>query len=62
LMRPPSHHVTPTVAMGFCYFDRDRAHYALATGCERDWIWDFDGYEEIQTQQQDSEIWTMKSL
>jgi acetoin utilization deacetylase AcuC-like enzyme len=46
LMRPPGHHATPTRAMGFCYLNSIAvaAHYALATGCERVAIWDFDAH------------------
>jgi acetoin utilization deacetylase AcuC-like enzyme len=46
LMRPPGHHATPTQAMGFCYLNSIAiaAHYALAIGCERVAIWDFDAH------------------
>ena len=54
LMRPPGHHATSTEAMGFCYLNSIAiaAHDALAIGCERVAIWDFDthhgnGTEEI---------------
>jgi acetoin utilization deacetylase AcuC-like enzyme len=54
LMRPPGHHATATKAMGFCYLNSIAiaAEYALATGCARVAIWDFDthhgnGTEEI---------------
>jgi acetoin utilization deacetylase AcuC-like enzyme len=40
LMRPPGHHATPTMAMVFCSFELDRDR----NRCERDGIWDFDGY------------------
>src|SRR5262245_53512084 len=59
LMRPLGHHATPTVAMGFCSFELDRDR----NRCERDGIWGLRRFtEEIQTQQQDSERWIMKSL
>lgn len=46
LMRPPGHHATLTQAMGFCYLNSIAiaAHYALATGCQRVAIWDFDAH------------------
>ncbi len=46
LIRPPGHHATPTKAMGFCYLNSIAiaAHHALATGCERVAIWDFDAH------------------
>lgn len=46
LMRPPGHHATPTRAMGFCYLNSIAiaATHALATGCERVAIWDFDAH------------------
>lgn len=46
LMRPPGHHATPTQAMGFCYLNSIAiaALYALAAGCERVAIWDFDAH------------------
>jgi acetoin utilization deacetylase AcuC-like enzyme len=46
LLRPPGHHATPTKAMGFCYLNSIAiaAHHALAIGCERVAIWDFDAH------------------
>jgi acetoin utilization deacetylase AcuC-like enzyme len=46
LVRPPGHHATPTKAMGFCYLNSIAiaAHHALAIGCERVAIWDFDAH------------------
>jgi acetoin utilization deacetylase AcuC-like enzyme len=46
LFRPPGHHATPTKAMGFCYLNSIAiaAHHALALGCERVAIWDFDAH------------------
>jgi acetoin utilization deacetylase AcuC-like enzyme len=46
LMRPPGHHATATQAMGFCYLNSIAiaAHHALAIGCERVAIWDFDAH------------------
>jgi acetoin utilization deacetylase AcuC-like enzyme len=46
LMRPPGHHATSTRAMGFCYLNSIAiaASHALATGCERVGIWDFDAH------------------
>jgi acetoin utilization deacetylase AcuC-like enzyme len=46
LLRPPGHHATPTQAMGFCYLNSIAiaAHHALAIGCERVAIWDFDAH------------------
>jgi acetoin utilization deacetylase AcuC-like enzyme len=46
LFRPPGHHATPTKAMGFCYLNSIAiaAHHALAIGCERVAIWDFDAH------------------
>jgi acetoin utilization deacetylase AcuC-like enzyme len=46
LMRPPGHHATATEAMGFCYLNSVAiaAYYALATGCQRVAIWDFDAH------------------
>jgi len=53
LMRPPGHHATPTQAMGFCYLNSIAiaAHYALATGCERLGIWDFDAHHGNGTEE-----------
>ena len=53
LMRPPGHHATPTQAMGFCYLNSIAiaAHYALATGCERVGIWDFDAHHGNGTEE-----------
>jgi acetoin utilization deacetylase AcuC-like enzyme len=53
LMRPPGHHATETEAMGFCYLNSIAiaAHYALATGCERVGIWDFDAHHGNGTEQ-----------
>jgi len=44
LMRPPGHHATPSLAMGFCYLGNIGivALEALATGTERLAIYDFD--------------------
>jgi acetoin utilization deacetylase AcuC-like enzyme len=46
LFRPPGHHATPTRAMGFCYLNSIAiaAYHALAIGCERVAIWDFDAH------------------
>jgi acetoin utilization deacetylase AcuC-like enzyme len=46
LMRPPGHHATQTRAMGFCYLNSVAiaAHHALAIGCQRVAIWDFDAH------------------
>jgi acetoin utilization deacetylase AcuC-like enzyme len=46
LMRPPGHHATQTRAMGFCYLNSVAiaAHHALAFGCQRVAIWDFDAH------------------
>ena len=46
LMRPPGHHAGPATAMGFCYLNSIAiaAEYALAIGCERVAIWDFDAH------------------
>jgi acetoin utilization deacetylase AcuC-like enzyme len=45
-MRPPGHHATSTKAMGFCSLNSIAiaAHHALAIGCERVAIWDFDAH------------------
>jgi acetoin utilization deacetylase AcuC-like enzyme len=53
LMRPPGHHATPTEAMGFCYLNSIAiaAHHALATGCERVGIWDFDAHHGNGTEE-----------
>ena len=53
LMRPPGHHATPTRAMGFCYLNSIAiaAYYALATGCERVGIWDFDAHHGNGTEE-----------
>jgi len=53
LMRPPGHHATSTRAMGFCYLNSVAiaAHYALATGCERVAIWDFDAHHGNGTEE-----------
>jgi acetoin utilization deacetylase AcuC-like enzyme len=53
LMRPPGHHATQTEAMGFCYLNSIAiaAHYALATGCERVGIWDFDAHHGNGTEE-----------
>ena len=53
LMRPPGHHATPTRAMGFCYLNSVAiaAHYALATGCERVAVWDFDAHHGNGTEE-----------
>jgi acetoin utilization deacetylase AcuC-like enzyme len=53
LMRPPGHHATSTRAMGFCYLNSVTiaAYYALATGCERVGIWDFDAHHGNGTEQ-----------
>ncbi len=46
LMRPPGHHATREVAMGFCYFSSVAiaALDLLAQGVERVAIWDFDAH------------------
>jgi acetoin utilization deacetylase AcuC-like enzyme len=53
LMRPPGHHATSTQAMGFCYLNSVAiaARYALATGCERVAIWDFDAHHGNGTEE-----------
>ena len=53
LMRPPGHHATSTQAMGFCYLNSVAiaAHYALAIGCERVAIWDFDAHHGNGTEE-----------
>jgi acetoin utilization deacetylase AcuC-like enzyme len=53
LMRPPGHHATSTRAMGFCYLNSIAiaAYYALATGCERVGIWDFDAHHGNGTEE-----------
>ena len=53
LMRPPGHHATPSEAMGFCYLNSVAiaAYYALATGCERVAIWDFDAHHGNGTEE-----------
>jgi acetoin utilization deacetylase AcuC-like enzyme len=53
LMRPPGHHATPTEAMGFCYLNSIAiaAFYALAIGCERVAIWDFDAHHGNGTEE-----------
>jgi acetoin utilization deacetylase AcuC-like enzyme len=53
LMRPPGHHATSNGAMGFCYLNSVAiaAHYALATGCERVAIWDFDAHHGNGTEE-----------
>jgi acetoin utilization deacetylase AcuC-like enzyme len=52
-MRPPGHHATPTEAMGFCYLNSVAiaAYYALASGCERVAIWDFDAHHGNGTEE-----------
>jgi len=44
LMRPPGHHATSTRAMGFCYLNNMAVACleALATGCKRIAVFDFD--------------------
>jgi acetoin utilization deacetylase AcuC-like enzyme len=44
LMRPPGHHATRTRAMGFCYLNNIAiaSLEALATGCKRVAVFDFD--------------------
>ncbi|HLH53558.1 MAG TPA: histone deacetylase [Verrucomicrobiae bacterium] len=44
LMRPPGHHATRTRAMGFCYLNNIAVACleALATGCKRIGVFDFD--------------------
>jgi acetoin utilization deacetylase AcuC-like enzyme len=44
LMRPPGHHATQTRAMGFCYLSNiaTACLEALATGCKRIAVYDFD--------------------
>lgn len=53
LMRPPGHHATRTEAMGFCYLNSIAiaAEYALAIGCERVAIWDFDAHHGNGTEE-----------
>src|SRR5271165_1418002 len=53
LMRPPGHHATSAEAMGFCYLNSIAiaAHYALASGCERVAIWDFDAHHGTGTEE-----------
>jgi acetoin utilization deacetylase AcuC-like enzyme len=53
LMRPPGHHATSSRAMGFCYLNSIAiaAYYALATGCERVGIWDFDAHHGNGTEE-----------
>ena len=53
LMRPPGHHATATKAMGFCYLNSIAiaAEYALAMGCERVAIWDFDAHHGNGTEE-----------
>jgi acetoin utilization deacetylase AcuC-like enzyme len=53
LMRPPGHHATATKAMGFCYLNSIAiaAEYALATGCARVAIWDFDAHHGNGTEE-----------
>ena len=53
LMRPPGHHATSAEAMGFCYLNSVAiaAHYALASGCERVAIWDFDAHHGNGTEE-----------
>ena len=58
LMRLPGHHATPTVAMGFVLLNS----IAIATAANVTGSGTSTVTEEIQTQQQDSEIWIMKSL
>jgi hypothetical protein len=53
LMRPPGHHATSAEPMGFCYLNSIAiaAHYALAIGCERVAIWDFDAHHGNGTEE-----------
>jgi len=53
LMRPPGHHASATKAMGFCYLNSIAiaAEYALAMGCERVAIWDFDAHHGNGTEE-----------
>ncbi|HZC34222.1 MAG TPA: hypothetical protein VE242_01345 [Chthoniobacterales bacterium] len=46
LLRPPGHHATADQAMGFCYLNSIAiaALQALAAGCDRVAIWDFDAH------------------
>jgi acetoin utilization deacetylase AcuC-like enzyme len=46
LLRPPGHHATSDQAMGFCYLNSIAvaALHALAIGCDRTAIWDFDAH------------------
>jgi acetoin utilization deacetylase AcuC-like enzyme len=46
LLRPPGHHATSDQAMGFCYLNSIAiaAMRALAAGCSRVAIWDFDAH------------------
>ena len=53
LLRPPGHHATADRAMGFCYLNSIAvaALRALATGCDRVAIWDFDGHHGNGTEE-----------
>ena len=53
LMRPPGHHASSSKATGFCYLNSIAiaALYALATGCERVAIWDFDAHHGNGTEE-----------
>jgi acetoin utilization deacetylase AcuC-like enzyme len=46
LLRPPGHHATRNQGMGFCYLNSvaTAALAAIADGCERVAIWDFDAH------------------
>jgi acetoin utilization deacetylase AcuC-like enzyme len=46
LMRPPGHHATRDLAMGFCFFNHITvaAFDALSRGADRVAIWDFDAH------------------
>jgi acetoin utilization deacetylase AcuC-like enzyme len=53
LMRPPGHHAGPAKAMGFCYLNSIAvaALHALAVGCERVAILDFDAHHGNGTEE-----------
>jgi acetoin utilization deacetylase AcuC-like enzyme len=53
LMRPPGHHAGSNRAMGFCYLNSVAiaTQHALANGCERVAIWDFDAHHGNGTEE-----------